>query len=268
MEQDSTNYHSQGLMRGLIALRTLGERGQPLGLAELARTLDMPKPSLLRLLSVMEREGFVSRFGQPPVYAPGPSVYALAETLTPVEFSEVTAPTLKALADELGFTSNLGILQGESVLHLDVEEPARALRLSAGGFLDHTYCTGLGKMLLSALDPARVSDHLPGREPYKMFTDRTIRTRRQLVADLSRIRERGFSIDDQERNRGVRCMAVLVPTSHDVVLSLSVSGPAGELAADDEERVHRKLVSAAKAVAELPRLGIVLNNLRSRLAIE
>lgn len=255
-------------MRGLIALRNLGERGQPMGLAELARELSMPKPSLLRLLAVMEREGFVSRFGQPPVYALGPSVYSLAEALAPVEFSDVTAATLKVLADELGFTSNLGILQGESVLHLDVEEPTRALRLAAGGFLDHTYCTGLGKMLLSTLDPDRVAYHVPSREPYKTFTDRTIRTRRQLTSELKRIRERGFSIDDQERNRGVRCMAVLVPLEHEITLSLSVSGPAAELAPEDEERVHRKLQKAARTVAELPRLGIALNNLRTRLAIE
>lgn len=267
MEQDSTSYHSQGLLRGLTALRVLGEQGQPASLAELARVIDMPKPSLLRLLAVMEREGFVSRLGQPPVYALGPSVYALAESLTPIEFSDITSPTLKALADELGFTSNLGILQGESVLHLDVEEPARPLRFAAGGFLDLTYCTGLGKMLLSAIDPGSVGDHLPAREPYKAFTDRTLTTRQEVDTELARIRELGFSVDDEERNRGVRCMAVLVPIEHDVTLSLSVSGPAGELAAGDEDRVHKRLQEAARTVAQLPRLDIALNNLRSRVAV-
>ncbi|MHC9044336.1 IclR family transcriptional regulator [Microbacterium saperdae] len=267
MERDANSYHSQGLMRGLLALRTLGDRGQPVGLADLSRAMDLPKPSLLRLLAVMEREGFVSRFGQPPVYTLGPSVYTLAESLTPVELPQVTASTLKDLADELGFTSNLGVLQGQSVLHLDVAEPARALRIAAGGFLDHTYCTGLGKMLLSVLDLDLVGGHLPTREPYESFTDRTLTTRAQLDDELSRIRERGFSIDDQERNRGVRCMAVLVPIDHEITLSLSVSGPAGELPADDEARIHRRLRDAAKTVADLPRLGIALQNVRTRLAI-
>ncbi|MBO9625589.1 MAG: IclR family transcriptional regulator [Microbacterium sp.] len=267
MEQNSTSYHSQGLSRGLAALRVLGGEAQPMPLAALSRALDLPKPTLLRLLSVMEREGFITRVGLPPTYTLGPSVYALTESLAPVELSEITAPTMKALADELGFTSNLGVLQGRSVLHLGVEEPARALRIAAGGFLDHTYCTGLGKMLLSVLEPGQVDEHVPDREPYESFTDFTITTRAELDAELERVRERGFSIDDQERNRGVRCMAVLVPSAHELAVSLSVSGPAGELTADDEDHVRNALMAAAAEVAAIPRLNAALQNVRTRLAI-
>jgi len=252
-------------MRGLLVLKALGQRGQAAGLAELARAIDLPKPSLLRLLTVMEREGFVARFGQPPVYGLGPSVYELAESLTPLEVSEVTGPVLKALADELGFTSNLGVLKGRSVLHLNVEEPARALRLADGGFLDHTYCTGLGKMLLSALDAERVSEHVPSTEPYERFTERTLTSRRQLNAELAKIRERGFSIDDEERNRGVRCMAILVPLESAVALSLSVSGPSGELAQADEERIYGSLQAAAVTLASLPRLSMAIHDLRTKI---
>lgn len=268
MEQNSTSYHSQGLARGLAVLRVLGAETQPLHLAALSRALDLPKPTLLRLLTVMEREGFITRVGQPPAYTFGPSVYALTESLAPVELAELTAPTMKALAEELGFTSNLGVLQGRAVLHLGVEEPARALRIAAGGYLDHTYCTGLGKMLLSALDADLIDDHIPTRQPFESFTDRTITTRAELHAELERIRERGVSIDDQERNRGVRCMAILVPASHEPMLSLSVSGAAGELTPQDESRVHRTLTEAAAAIAALPRLGAALQNVRTRLAIE
>jgi DNA-binding IclR family transcriptional regulator len=267
MEQNSTSYHSQGLSRGLAALRALGAEQHPMPLAALARAIDLPKPTLLRLLAVMEREGFVMRVGQPPAYALGPSLYELTESLAPVEIAEIAAPVMKALADDLGFTSNLGILQGRAVLHLAVEEPARALRIAAGGFLDHTYCTGLGKMLLSVLDAREVDDHVPTRAPYESFTDYTITTREQLDAELERIRARGVSIDDQERNRGVRCMAILVPADGETAISLSVSGPAGELSADDEELVHRALTEAAAAVAALPRLGAAMQNVRRRLAI-
>ncbi|MDA4893815.1 IclR family transcriptional regulator [Streptomyces sp. MS2A] len=268
MEQNSTSYHSQGLARGLTVLRVLGAEGQPLPLAELARAAGLPKPTLLRLLTVMEREGFIARTGQPPAYTLGPSVYALTESLAAVELSELTAPTMKALADGLGFTSNLGVLQGRSVLHLGVEEPARALRIAAGGFLDHTYCTGLGKMLLSVLEDDRVADHIPTREPFESFTDQTITTRAQLDEELARIRERGVSIDDQERNRGVRCMAVLVPAEHELTVSLSVSGPAGELTERDEDHIRAALTDAAAEIAGLPRIGAALQNVRTRLAIE
>lgn len=267
MEQNSTSYHSQGLARGLAALRVLGAESQPMSLAALSRALDLPKPTVVRLLSVMEREGFVTRVGQPPAFTLGPSLYALTESLGPADLSQLTAPTMKALADELGFTTNLGVLQGRAVLHLAVEEPARALRIAAGGFLDHTYCTGLGKMLLSALEPEIVDEHVPLSEPYERFTDYTITDRFALDRELVRIRDRGVAMDDQERNRGVRCMAILVPAPDDLALSLSVSGPAGELGTGDEARVLRVLREAATAIAGLPRLGAALQTVRERLAL-
>ncbi|MDR2323594.1 MAG: IclR family transcriptional regulator [Microbacterium sp.] len=267
MELNSTSYHSQGLTRGLAALRVLGAEPQPMSLAALSRALDLPKPTVVRLLAVMEREGFVTRVGQPPMFTLGPSLYALTESLGPADLSQLTAPTMKALADELGFTTNLGVLQGRAVLHLAVEEPARALRIAAGGFLDHTYCTGLGKMLLSALDPEDVDEHVPLSEPYERFTDATITDRTSLDRELVRIRERGTAIDDQERNRGVRCMAILVPTADELAISLSVSGPAGELGAGDEARVLHVLNEAAAAIAELPRLSGALQTVRDRLAL-
>ncbi|MGQ7312589.1 IclR family transcriptional regulator [Microbacterium arabinogalactanolyticum] len=267
MELNSTSYHSQGLARGLAALRVLGTESQPMSLAALSRSLDLPKPTVVRLLAVMEREGFVTRVGQPPAYSLGPSLYALTESLGPADLSQLTAPTMKALADELGFTTNLGVLQGRAVLHLAVEEPARALRIAAGGFLDHTYCTGLGKMLLSVLDSHQVDEHVPLSEPYERFTDHTITDRASLDLELARILERGAAIDDQERNRGVRCMAILVPAPDQPTMSLSVSGPAGELGAGDEARVLDVLTEAAAAIAELPRLGIALQTVRDRLAL-
>jgi DNA-binding IclR family transcriptional regulator len=242
MEQRATSYHSQGLARALTALKALSAAGRPLTLAELSRAMELPKSTLIRLLSVMEEQDFVRREGNPPTYTIGHSVLEIAQAYKPGDVADVAAPLMRELAGELGFTANLGVLEGRSVLHLHVEEPPRALRFAASGTLDFTYCTGLGKMLMSTLPDGQLDEHLPAIEPFTPFTPQTITTFAGMRAELVRVRERGYSIDDQERNRGVTCLAVLVPVEGAVPVSLSISAPTGELLADADQQACLQVV--------------------------
>ncbi|GAA2074102.1 IclR family transcriptional regulator [Pseudolysinimonas kribbensis] len=248
MEQ-AGSYHSQGLSRALAVLRVLAGAEHPLTLSQLAQELDVPKSTLVRLLAVMQEEGFVRRYGDPPTFAIGHVVHEIAQAYRPPSVAEIAAPVMRRLAEEVGFTANLGVLRGRSVLHLHVEEPQRALRFAASGMLDDTYCTGLGKMLLSALPLDQVAASVPETEPYESWTPQTITTRAQLDAELERIRASGVSLDDEERNRGVSCMAVLLPGVH---VSISVSGPTGELTPRDQRRILPVLRASAAEIVAAP----------------
>lgn len=254
----TSSYHSQGLSRALATLRALARSSAPVTLAQISRTLDLPKPTLVRLLAVMEEEGFVRRIGDPPTYAIGHVVHEIAQAYKLPSVAELAAPTMKRLADEVGFTANLGVLAGRSVVHLHIEEPPRALRFAVEGMRDETYCTGLGKMLLAALPAEKRAEHLPYEEPYYRWTPETITTRAELDAELERIRAGGSSIDNEERNRGVVCMAVLLPVETPVPVSISVSGPVGELMPPDRERILPVLRGAATSIAETPSFAAAL----------
>ena len=266
MEQRATSYHSQGLHRALMILRLLGRASEPMTLAAIASQSDLPKSTVVRLLLVMEESGFVRRVGDPPAYSIGHAIHEVAEGYHPPSMADITAPVLSRLADEVGFTANLGMLDGQSVLHLHVVEPRRALRFATDGMLDFAYCTGLGKLLMSVLPDDAIDPHLPSSEPYERWTPQTVTTRTGIVAELERIRERGYSIDDEERNRGVTCMAVLLPTEDDPALALSVSAPSGELDEAARERVLPILRSAAAELVALPEFASALAPLSSRVA--
>lgn len=257
-------YHSQGLSRALAALRVIGDSERPLSLADLSRAMDLPKSTLIRLLSILQDEGFVRRIGDPPAYVIGHAVHALAESYRPPGIAEASAQVMQRLAAELGFTTNLGVLEGRSVLHVHVEEPARALRFATGGSLDFTFCTALGKMLLSTLPLELVGAHIPESEPYPSFTPKTLSTRAALDADLERIRETGVSLDDEERNRGVTCMAVLVPAPTPPKISLSVSAPSGELTPADQAEFLPVLRRAAADLAASDTFLNALEHLSTR----
>ena len=263
MEQRATSYHSQGLARALRVLRHLGSVESPVTLAELSDDLDLPKSTLLRLLVVLEEEQFVARTGEPPVYGIGDAVLEIADvSLRKEDAVEIVSPVLRALADETGLTANLGLLSASSVLHLCVEEPDRALRFrSANGSLDHTYCTGLGKMLLAGLTPERVGVHLPTK-PFASFTPTTITSRTALDAELESIRERGYSIDLEERDAGVICVALAVPNDAGAQVAISVAGPSGELDDDGRARVLPVLRDTAARIGGNRRFLAALRTVR------
>ncbi|MDZ8274867.1 IclR family transcriptional regulator [Microbacterium aquimaris] len=250
MERHATSYQSQGLVRALRILRTLGTTDRAMGLADLSLALELPKSTLVRLLAVLEEQEFVYRTGNPPKYTVGHAVLEISETYRrQADTAEVAAPHLRELAAITGLTANIGVLEGRWVLHVCVEEPDRPLRFrSSAGSLDHTYCTGLGKLLLSRIPADRVDDHLPA-EPLPSFTPHTLTTRADLETEFDRIRERGYSLDDQERDLGVICLAVPVPSDTDVNVAVSVSGPAGELSPERREQLLPVLQRVAEDLA-------------------
>jgi DNA-binding IclR family transcriptional regulator len=261
MEQRAMSYHSQGLARALRLLREIGFSEEPLALAELAPRLGVPKSTLVRLLAVLEDERFVQRVGDPPAFQIGDSMLEIADqVLRRADAVDLASPYLRELADRTSLTANVGVLAGASVLHVCVQEPDRPLRFrSSNGSLDHTYCTGLGKVLLSALAPERITDHLP-QEPFTGFTPQTITTVSGLHDELARIRARGYGVDLQERDPGVTCIAMLVPNAIGAVVAVSVSGPTGEL---DEARRDELLPMLRATTEGLAADARFLSSLRS-----
>ena len=70
--------------------------------------------------------------------------------------------------------------------------------------------TATGKAALAALDPAEVEDRLRGVE-LPSLTRRSLRTLEALLADLAVVRQRGYSMDDEETVEGVVCFGIAIP---------------------------------------------------------
>lgn len=239
------NYHTHALTRGLLILDLLADHRGPLTLQDLHTRSDLPKSTLVRLLSALVDEQFIVRVDERPAYRLGHKVLALAQAyVTSLDVTELAGPYLSGVAEASGHTCNLGVLDGRDVVHVAVEHSNRPLRFdSRVGERALTYCTGLGKMLLAGLPDVEVQSHIPRK--LDKLTDTTITSRAALLRELGLIRDRGYSIDDSEHSLGLSCVAVPVVVGTTTVAALSVSGPAGEF--DDGSR--REYVEALRAAA-------------------
>lgn len=262
----SANYHANALARGLAMLELLASGDEPLTLIDISENTGLPKSTLVRLLSVLNEMDYVVRVDERPAYRLGHKVLRLSNAyMSSLDLSAVAETYLAPLADRTGQTANLGMLDGDQVIHVAVHEPDRPIRFRAtAGARDHSYCTGLGKVLLSYTDPAELDDHLPA-EPFHRYTEQTITTRDELTRELKRIVRRGYGFDDNERSVGLRCVAVPVEVDGVCLAAVSVSGPSGEFGPDRQQSYLERLQETAAELAGDPDTAAALRIVHTSL---
>jgi DNA-binding IclR family transcriptional regulator len=141
--------------------------------------------------------------------------------------AERARPHLERLAAAAGETAHLCILDDGEVLYLEKVEPTRTVRVpSSVGQRNPAHCTAVGKALLAHLPEAEV-DVVIRRRGLKSFTPNTITSPTLLKRELKAVRERGYAVDDEEIDEGLRCIGAPVrDASGRVVASMSIAGPA------------------------------------------
>ncbi len=233
----------QSLHRALDLLEVVAARGGRLAVGEIATGAGLPVPTTHRLLRTLLERGYVHQTSDRR-YALGARLVplgTLAASLVGVDAEAVLA----RLVDELGETANLAMLSGSRAQYVAQAPGRHAMRMfTEVGRLVDLHSTGVGKALLARLDDERALDHVR-RVGLARCTDHTLVTEAALLADLAVVRERGYALDEQEQEVGVRCVAVAVGEPLPW-LAVSVSGPVTRMTDDLVDRAVPLLRAAAR----------------------
>jgi DNA-binding IclR family transcriptional regulator len=246
-------YSAPAVDGALSILETLGSVSQ-MGVSELAKKLGLSKGSVYRLLATLVRRGYVEKAAHSDRYQLTYRLYAVGSRAADrLGLREVAQPIMERLRSETGETVNLGVLDGFRTVSIHLVESARPLsiHMRIGGVSAHA--TSTGKILLSSLEPAELARRLAGRR-LERITDRTIRSRAALAAELARVRAQGFAVDDEECSLGLRCVGAPIRDHKGaVVAALSVVAPCQRLTADALPGMVAMLRAAAREISR--RLG-------------
>ncbi|MBM7043834.1 HTH-type transcriptional regulator BhcR [Rhizobium lusitanum] len=239
------------------ALDVLDALATPEGktLSELAGQLGQSAATMHRVLATLERREFVEISPDRQVWHIGPEAYRLgAAFLRRSNVVERSRPIMRELMLETGETSNLGIEKDGNVLFISQVETHESIRaFFPPGTLSPLHASGIGKALLSTYDEDRLSALFKKKE-FERFTENTVRSFEQLREELQKTRERGYSFDDEERTKGMRCVAAPILNVHgEAVAGISVSGPIHRLPDADIHRIGERVRNAARMVSR--RLG-------------
>ncbi|NHF71992.1 HTH-type transcriptional regulator BhcR [Paracoccus xiamenensis] len=159
-------------------------------------------------------------------------------------------PFLRKLMEETGETANLGIERDASVLFVSQVETHASIRaFFPPGTLSPMHCSGIGKALLAFMDGARLDRVM--RSGMQSFTPKTITDPQRLRSALGEIRARGYSVDDEEKNVGMRCIAAPVfDMNGEAVAGISVSGPTNRITEASTEWLSRPVIEAARHLTQ------------------
>lgn len=223
---------------------------QPLALSELVARCDLSKPTVFRMLRNLEHIGLVERVPGRDAYRLGLRCVALGQAYAQqADFRREAVPVLEELRDRFNETVHLAVLDDDlRVVYVDKLEGKHAvgIMMSRIGGSAPSFCTGLGKSLLSAREDDVVAQ-LRDRGELVQKTPMTICEPDELSRELSVIRHRGYALDLEEHEVGVRCVAANVrDATGQVVAAISIAGPAQRL---DEQDLNGELASATVAAA-------------------
>lgn len=216
----------KALDRGIELLRVLAENG-PQPLTELALRVGMPPSSAHRLLGTLESRRVVSFEPATQTWAIGVEAFRIGNAFVQRNnIVEASIGIMRKLVDETGETANLGIADGGHVVFLSQSETSYPVRaFHPPGTRGPIHASGIGKMLLALMARKDVEAILK-KHGLTEKTPKTITSPSRIFDDLERIRECGWSLDDEESCIGMRCIAAPVHDSFGTAIAgLSISGP-------------------------------------------
>ncbi len=216
--------------------------------AELSKKLHLNKSTVTRLLSSLEKAGFLERESKTGEYRLTHRLFRIGSVyINQVSLHKEAMPLLSDLASSCRETVHLAILNEFEVFYLDKIESSMSIgMMSRAGNRSPAYCTGVGKAMLAHLDDEQIEAFLRSVE-LRRYTANTITDPSDLKLHLQKIREQEYAIDDSEHEDDVKCVAAPIrDRTGGVVAAISVSGPVFRMTS---ERIEGELISAVKETA-------------------
>ena len=224
--------------KGLSVLKEIISHGKPITAIELCKRLDIDKSTMSRLLSTLKSEGFIKYLESSKEIIPTD----VLENTTKKTKIELIVKTTKALLEEIYFhtgeCSYVGIFDDYTILYLNqVDNSNRVLKTrNAIGLHVPLHSNALGKSLLA------FGNYDLNKLKLNEYTHNTITTVENLNSHLKEARTRGYTIDNEEYEYGLRCVAVPLFNKENILIgAVGISGSASRLTLEKLDEYGKKI---------------------------
>lgn len=242
----------QSLDRALRILAIVAD-GVGLSLSEIANASGVPAPTAYRMLTTLESHGMVEFDRTNQLWSVGVETYRMGSAfLRSRKLVDRARIVMQDLMEKTGETANLGLAEDDCVVFVSQVETHQAIRaFFRPGTRSPFHASGIGKAVLAHLEPERVAA-IARKAGLEAFTAKTLSSLPALTGDLDEILRRGWSVDDEERNEGMRCVAAAIFNEFgEPVGGVSVSGPTVRVT---HERLGQIGPWVAEAAAEVTKM--------------
>lgn len=246
---------SRSIQRAVGILEMLLRRDEPLGVAEIAQGLSMPRSTAYLIVKALSAARYVEPSGTGGKFYLGPKLFELGMAYgNKMDLSKEGGPIVKKLRDATGETVQLSILESDMLLVLMKEEGSQPIRIVSrvGSRVPINWAAG-GRLIVADFDDDQLRSMLRKTVRPSPTGNATTDVER-LVRQVRRCREQGYSIEIGETNDHAGCVAApVVDASGRCAAALSIVAPEHRLKPADRKRLIEAVRSAALELSQ--RLG-------------
>jgi len=255
--QKVTRSAGSTLEKALQILEVILEQPQSIGMPDLIDRLGMSRQSVHRLILQLEELGLIVKIPNRDRFAIGARLSKLAfNTIQSANQGAPILATIQKVVDDIGESCTLGVIAGREYVYIERVECNRepSIHILTGSKLP-AHITSGGKAMLAFL-PEKLRARTVETLDLVPFTKNTITNHDELMADLVAIRERGYSIGNQEYSEGIHGVGVpVVSPDGFAVAALAMHALAHRVPLDEIPGYAVKLQATAKRLAELWDMG-------------
>lgn len=241
----------QSVDRALSIIEVLSDYEEGLALTEISTKIKLHKSTVHRLLGTLIQRGYVEQNEETNKYKLTLKLFELGNKLVEkMDILPIAKPYLKRLGENTNEVVHLVLLEDTEIVYIDKVESENTIRMhSRIGSRSPAYCTAVGKAILAHL-PDEELEEIWERSDIKELTKYTITNLDTMKKELEKIRERGYSIDNEENELGVRCVAApIFNFKGEVCAAVSVSGPIMRITQQKIKQIAKLVMESCKEIS-------------------
>ena len=223
-------------------------RSGPSGLLDISNELELNKSTVHRILNSLICMDYVKQDPDTSKYSLTFKICSLSnQVLSHNSLIDIARPYIQDLAEQTGETVHLVQMEGINAVYIDkVEAPHNSVRMvSMVGKTIPLYCSGVGKAILADMDDDQIRQIWEQSELHT-YTANTVTDYNTFLKVIATIRNNGYSMDNEEMEIGVRCIAVsLGCVHHKLPYAISISAPKARMK-DKQITQYKKLLLNTK----------------------
>jgi len=244
----------QSLIKGLAVIKAFSQQRPAMTLSEVASVTDFTRAATRRFLLTLVSEGYAKQEGK---------VFSLTAKVLDLGFSYLSTldiwhnakPLMNALVEQLNESCSAAVLDGVDVVYVArvaTTKRIMSITINVGTRLP-AFVTSMGRVLLADMSASALNEFLENCQ-IEQFTQYTITNKTELIAEIAKVKQQGYSMVEQELEIGLTSISVPVHNGEgDVIAALNVSTHMSQTA---RQQIFEVILPALQQCAhQVERLG-------------
>lgn len=226
---------------------------EELSIKEISQKMEIPKTTAFRVATTLVKNNFLEQNNENKKYSLGINTYILGNRYLSIHTLEKVGHSyLEEIVKELGESASISVFDKTESVIVDKIDGVHSIRVvSQIGLRNPLHCSGSGKVYLGYLEPEDCRNVIRQISPLKAHTPYTITDPEKLFENVSAVRDRGYSYDDEEIHSGQICISAPVYDHFNkVYAAITVSGPKERILCKGIDNIGKQLMGHCEQMSK------------------